>query len=122
MIDRIPILRIRDLLLVSIQADLHDILVEQLQSDILKELERKSARGLVLDISALNILDTYTVRAFVHTAQMARLMGTRTIVSGMTPAIAMTLTEMGFSAGGFETALDLESALTALSTQDADED
>ena len=122
MIDRIPILRIRDLLLVSIQADLHDILVEQLQSDILKELERKSARGLVLDISALNILDTYTPRAFVHTAQMARLMGTRTIVSGMTPAIAMTLTEMGFSAGGFETALDLESALTALSTQDTDEE
>ena len=122
MIDRIPILRIRDLLLVSIQADLHDILVEQLQSDILKELERKSARGLVLDISALNIVDTYTARAFVHTAQMARLMGTRTIVSGMTPAIAMTLTEMGVSAGGFETALDLESALTALSTQDADED
>ena len=122
MIDRIPILRIRDLLLVSIQADLHDILVEQLQSDILKELERKSAQGLVLDISALLVLDTYTARAFVHTAQMARLMGTRTIVSGMTPAIAMTLTEMGFSAGGFETALDLESALTALSTHDSDED
>ena len=110
MIDRIPILRIRDLLLISIQADLHDILVEQLQSDILKELERKSAQGLVLDISALLVLDTYTARAFVHTAQMARLMGTRTIVSGMTPAIALTLTEMGFSASGFETALDLESA------------
>ncbi|HMU38412.1 MAG TPA: STAS domain-containing protein [Pseudomonadota bacterium] len=121
MVDRIPILRIRDLLLVSIQVDLHDLLVEQLQSDILKELERKSARGLVLDISALNLLDTYTARAFVHTAQMAKLMGTRTIVSGMTPAIAMTLTEMGFSASGFETALDLESALTALSFDDEEE-
>jgi rsbT antagonist protein RsbS len=121
MIDRIPILRIRDLLLVSIQADLHDILVEQLQSDILRELERKSARGLVLDISALQVLDTYTARAFVQTAQMARLMGTRTIVSGMTPAIALTLTEMGFSASGFETALDLESALEAMSAP-AEED
>jgi rsbT antagonist protein RsbS len=122
MIDRIPILRIRDLLLVSIQADLHDILVEQLQGDILKELERKSAHGLVLDISALQVLDTYTARAFVHTAQMARLMGTRTIVSGMTPAIALTLTEMGFSASGFETALDLESALAALSAPESADD
>lgn len=110
----IPILYVDEVMLVSIQTDLHDALIHQLQEDLLRALERRSARGLVLDVSAVTIMDTFTARALAQTAQMATLMGTRTIVAGMHPNIALTLTEMGFAAFGFETALNLDGAIERL--------
>ena len=117
----IPILYVHGVMLVSIQTDLHDALIHQLQNDILSALENKPARGLVLDVSAVGIMDTFTARALAQTAQMASLMGTRTIVAGMHPSIALTLTEMGFSAFGFETALNLDGAIEILGEQEAEE-
>lgn len=111
MIDRIPILRVRNVLIVSIQVDLHDTLVQRMQEDLLRELERSPARGLVIDISAVDILDTFTARALAQTARMAGVMGTETVIVGMRPAIAQTLVEMGFMPFGFRTALDLDTAL-----------
>ncbi len=117
MIDRIPILRIRDVLIVSIQVDLHDTLVQRMQEDLLRELERAPARGLVVDISAVDVLDTFTARALAQTARMASVMGTAAVIVGMRPSIAQTLVEMGFMPFGFRTALDLDSALHMLQTR-----
>lgn len=117
--DRVPIVRIGDVLFVSIQLDLHDALVAQLQEDVLQQLERGGTRGLVVDVSAVSVLDTFTARALAQTGQMARLMGARLIVSGINPAVSITLTEMGFDSRGFETALDADAALARLSEASA---
>lgn len=115
--ERIPILRVGNILLLSIQVELHDSLVQQIQSDVLGALEKEPAAGLVVDISSVEILDTYTARALAQLAQMSGLMGSRTILTGMRPAIAFTLTEMGFNATGFRTALDVDQAITMLNRQ-----
>lgn len=112
--ERIPLVRIGDVLFVSIQLDLHDALVAQFQQDTLEQLERGGLRGLVVDVSAVGVLDTFTARSLAQTAEMARLMGARMIVSGLSPAVSMTLTEMGFDNRGFETALDANAALARL--------
>lgn len=109
--ERIPILRIGEVLLASIQIELHDTLVEQLQLDILRTIEARPARGLVIDVSAVAVLDTFTARALAQTAEMAALMGTKTVVAGFAPAVALTLVEMGFATRTFGTAVDLQAAL-----------
>lgn len=111
------ILRVRGVLLVSLEADLHDAGVARLQEDVLGALERTPARAVVLDLTAVELVDTYMARAVAQTAHMARLMGARTIVTGMRPEIAMTLTDMGFSASGFESALDLDEAISRVERQ-----
>lgn len=112
--DRVPILRIKDVLLVSVQVELYDALVQRLQEDILSILSQQPATGLVMDVSSVKILDTFTARTLAHTAQMAKLMGARTLVVGLQPAVALTLTEMGFGSGGFTTALTVDRAVAAL--------
>lgn len=111
----IPIVRIGSVLFVSIQVDLHDALLARLQEDVLEQLGRGGLRGLVVDVSAVSVLDTYTARSLAQTSAMARLMGARMIVSGISPAVSMTLTEMGFDNRGFETALDADTALARIS-------
>jgi len=114
--DRIPILRVGDTLLISVQVELHDTLVRQLQDDLLNSLSARPASGVVIDVSSVAVLDTFTARSLAQTAQMAKLMGTITVVAGLMPSVAITLTEMGFSATAFDTARDVDAALAHLAT------
>ncbi len=105
---RIPILRLGDILLTSIQSDITDEQALILQADILKQLDQTQAVGVVLDISALDVVDSYMARILTETARMARLMGGEVVIAGMSPLVAVTLTEMGRELVDVLTALNLE--------------
>jgi rsbT antagonist protein RsbS len=107
----IPILRIGQTLLASIQVELYDTVVDAFQSDILEKIEKTGAQGLIIDISALETVDSYVARMLANTAKMAKLMGTDTVVVGMRPAVAATLVRMGYYMEGIHTALSLEEGL-----------
>jgi rsbT antagonist protein RsbS len=110
----IPILKIGSTLIVTIQIELHDTLVDLFQKDILEEIEKTGEKGLIIDISALETVDSYVARMLANTAKMAKLMGTETVVVGMRPAVAATLVRMGYFMDGIQTALSLEEGLTLL--------
>ncbi|MGN9815237.1 STAS domain-containing protein [Streptomyces sp. SD11] len=114
MSERIPILRIGDILLVSVQFDLEDQMVLNLQEDLADEIVAKSARGVIIDISALEIVDSFVGRMLATVAAISRVLDARTVVVGMRPAVAITLVELGLSLGGVDTALDLEKGLAKL--------
>src|ERR1700756_1731323 len=107
----IPILKIGSTLLATIQVDLHDTIVDLFQNDVLEEIERTGASGLIIDISALETVDSYVARMLANTAKMAKLMGTQTVIVGMRPAVAATLVRMGYFMEGIRTALSLEEGL-----------
>jgi rsbT antagonist protein RsbS len=107
----IPILKLGSTLLATIQIELHDTVVDTFQNDVLVEIERTGARGLIVDISALETVDSYVARMLANTAKMAKLMGTETVIVGMRPAVAATLVRMGYYMEGIETALSLEEGL-----------
>src|SRR5215471_1195515 len=107
----IPILKIASTLLATIQIDLHDTVVDSFQGDVLEEIERTGAKGLIIDISALETVDSYVARMLANTAKMAKLMGTETVIVGMRPAVAATLVRMGYFMDGIHTALSLEEGL-----------
>jgi rsbT antagonist protein RsbS len=107
----IPILRIGPTLLATIQIDLHDTVVDAFQNDVLEEIERTGASGLIIDISALETVDSYVARTLASTGKMAKLMGTNTVIVGMRPAVAATLVRMGYFMQGIDTALSLEEGL-----------
>jgi rsbT antagonist protein RsbS len=107
----IPILKIGSTLLATIQIDLHDTVVDSFQADVLEEIERTAAKGLVIDISALETVDSYVARMLANTGKMAKLMGTETVIVGMRPAVAATLVRMGYFMHGIHTALSLEEGL-----------
>ena len=107
----IPILKIGATLLATIQIDLHDTVVDAFQSDVLEEIERTGAHGLIIDISALETVDSYVARMLANTGKMAKLMGTETVIVGMQPAVAATLVRMGYFMDGINTALSLEEGL-----------
>ncbi|GGY62304.1 STAS domain-containing protein [Streptomyces omiyaensis] len=111
MSDRVPVLKIGDILLVSIQVDLEDQMVLDLQDDLSQKIVATSARGVVIDISALEIVDSFVGRMLATTAAISRVLGAETVVVGMRPAVAMTLVELGLSLGGVRTALNLELGL-----------
>ena len=113
----IPILKIGDILIASIQMALTDKEVLQFQEDVLNEVARTNAKGLVIDITAMDIIDSYTARVLNDTAQMVGTMGTRTVVVGMQPAVALTLVQMGRGLIGVETALNLEKGIAKLRQQ-----
>jgi rsbT antagonist protein RsbS len=92
----IPILRIGPTLLATIQVDLHDTVVSSFQNDVLEEIEKTSASGLIIDISTLETVDSYVARMLDNTGKMAKLMGTETVIVGMRPAVAATLVRMGY--------------------------
>ena len=112
---RIPIIKLRDVLIVSIQVALSDRVVMQLKDDITARIEHSQARGLVIDVSGIDVMDSYISRTIRDIGMVARLMGVQTVISGLDPMIAMTLVEMGLELKGVRTALDLESALRLLS-------
>ncbi|MYS10729.1 STAS domain-containing protein, partial [Streptomyces sp. SID6041] len=107
MSDRVPVLKIGDVLLVSIQLDLEDQMVLDLQDDLSQQIVAHSARGVIIDISALEIVDSFVGRMLATTAAISRVLGAETVVVGMRPAVAMTLVELGLSLKGVRTALNL---------------
>ncbi|MFJ8493191.1 STAS domain-containing protein [Streptomyces sp. NPDC094038] len=114
MTERIPILRIGEVLLVSVQFDLEDEIVMNLQEDLAAEIVEGSARGVIIDITALEIVDSFVGRMLATIADVSRLLDAETVVVGMRPAVAITLVELGLSLGGVTTALDLEKGLARL--------
>src|ERR1700747_1683171 len=96
----IPILKIGPTLLATIQIELHDTVVDSFQNDVLEEIEGTGAKGLIIDISALETVDSYVARMLANTAKMAKLMGTETVIVGMRPPVAATLVRVGYLWGG----------------------
>ncbi|HET9316875.1 MAG TPA: STAS domain-containing protein, partial [Vicinamibacteria bacterium] len=117
--DRIPILRMGPFLLVTIQVDMHDRLALTLQDDLMNQITDTSARGVLIDISALDVVDSFIGRLIGNIAAMARVLDAATVVTGMQPAVAITLVELGLSLPGVRTALDVERGM-ALLTQGQD--
>lgn len=112
--ERVPILKIGDVLLVSIQVDLQDQTVLSLQEDLAERIVGTGAHGVIIDITAVDIVDSFIGRMFATIASMSRLMDAETVVVGMRPAVAITLVELGLSLGGVRTALDLEEGMRLL--------
>lgn len=112
--DRIPILKIRDLLLVTIQVDMHDRLALQLQDELTARITATGARGVLIDISALDIVDSFIGRMIANIAAMARVLDAKTVVVGMQPAVAITLVELGLTLPGVRTALNVDRGMALL--------
>jgi rsbT antagonist protein RsbS len=112
--DRIPILKMGDFLLVTIQVDMHDRLALTLQEDLTARITSTGARGVLIDISSLEIVDSFIGRMFSNIAAMARVLDATTVVVGMRPAVAITLVELGLSLPGVQTALDVERGMELL--------
>ena len=106
--DRIPILRMGDFLIVSIQVDMHDQLALSLQDDLTVRIVGSRARGVMIDISALEIVDSFIGRMLNNIAAMSRVLDAVTVVVGMRPAVAITLVELGATLTGVRTALNVE--------------
>ena len=119
--NEIPILEYRKRLIVSMQTELTDSLALQLQESILRRIEGSPCRGLVIDISGLEMVDSFIARVFMETAHMARLMNVDTVLVGMKPEVALTLVQMGFTVKGVYTAPNLEMGLDLLETLEEDE-
>jgi rsbT antagonist protein RsbS len=112
--ERVPILRVGDVLLVSIQTDLDDQAVLNLQDDLAARVVETEAHGVVIDISAVEIVDSFVGRMLATIASISRMLDADTVVVGMRPAVAITLVELGLSLGGVRTALTLEKGLRVL--------
>ena len=112
--DKIPILRIGGILLVSIQIDLQDNIAVALQDDLSNEIVRTGAKGVVIDISALEIVDSFIGRMISTTAAISRVLDAETVVVGMQPAVAITLVELGLTLEGVRTALDVDRGMAIL--------
>jgi len=111
---KIPILKVGRVLIVPIQVDMDDATVLQLQDSILNELERTGARGVLIDISLLEMVDSFIGRMLSDIAAMARIMDARTVVVGMQPAVAITLVELGLELGGVDTVLNVDEGIKLL--------
>lgn len=109
--EQIPILRVGDCLLVSIQVDMHDRLAMSLQDDLTKKIVSTRARGVMIDISALEIVDSFIGRMLSNIAAMSRVLDAVTVLVGMQPAVAITLVELGLELGGVHTALNVDRGL-----------
>ncbi len=111
---KIPVLRLGSILLTSIQVDLTDTEVMQFQADVLSVIAETEGRGLAIDITALEVVDSFMARTINDTASMARLLGAEVVVCGMRPAVALTLVEMGRELIGVETTFNLDDGLARL--------
>ncbi len=111
---QIPILKIGPTLLVSVHVELRDAVAEAFQADLLTAIEKSGAKGLVIDISGLDMVDSYVARILAETGRMAKLMGTDTVLVGIRPEVAATLVRMGYAMDGVRTALNLDDGLALL--------
>jgi len=112
--ERIPILKMGTYLLVTIQVDMHDKLALQLQDDLTERIARERSRGVLMDISSLDIVDSFIGRMIANIAGMARVLDAETVVVGMQPSVAITLVELGLPLQGVHTALNVEKGMTLL--------
>lgn len=112
--ERIPILRLGDILLVSIQVDLQDHVAVALQEDLAERIVEAGADGVLIDITALEIVDSFIGRMIATIASISKVLDAETVVVGMRPAVAITLVELGLSLSGVRTALDVDRGLTML--------
>jgi rsbT antagonist protein RsbS len=113
-VERIPILRIGEFLLVTIQVDMHDQMALTLQDDLTARIEKTGAKGVLLDISALDMVDSFIGRMISNISALARILSASTVVVGMQPAVAITLVELGLNLPGVLTALDAERGMALL--------
>jgi rsbT antagonist protein RsbS len=114
--ERIPILKMGPYLLVSIQVDMHDRLAMQLQDDLTSRIAATGAHGVLIDISSLEMVDSFIGRMLGSIAAMSRVLDAETVVVGMRPAVAITLVELGMSLTGVRTALDVEKGMDLLAS------
>ncbi|MFG1694352.1 STAS domain-containing protein [Nonomuraea sp. NPDC049309] len=112
--DRVPVLKLGDLLIVSIQIDLQDQSVLMLQEDLADAIVENRAHGVIIDITAVEIVDSFIGRMLATIASISRMLDAETVVVGMRPAVAITLVELGLSLGGVRTALNLEKGVAML--------
>jgi rsbT antagonist protein RsbS len=113
-VERIPILKMGEFLLVTIQVDMHDQLALTLQEDLTDRISRTGAHGVLIDISSLEVVDSFIGRMLANIAGMARVLDAETVVVGMQPAVAITLVELGLSLPGVRTALNVERGMALL--------
>ena len=112
--DKIPILKMGDFLLVTVQVDLYDRLALGLEADLVNMIRKHSSRGVLIDISAVNIVDSFMGRILGNIAQMSKILDAHTVVVGMQPAVAITLIELGLPMTGVHTALNVEKGMAML--------
>lgn len=117
--ERIPILRMGNVLLVNIQVDMHDQLAMTLQQDLAAKIVKENAKGVLIDISGLDLVDSFIGRMISNTAEVAHLLDATTVLVGMRPAVAMTLVELGLSLTGVKTALSIERGMGMLGIKPA---
>jgi len=119
--EKIPILKMGRFLLVTVQVDMHDQLALQLQDDLTARIVATRARGVLIDISSLEVVDSFIGRMISNIAAMAKVLDAETVVVGIQPAVAITLVELGLSLEGVRTALDVDRGMTLLHERLADE-
>ncbi|RYY48401.1 MAG: STAS domain-containing protein [Chitinophagaceae bacterium] len=112
--DKIPILKMGDFLLVTIQVDLYDRLALNLEADLVSSISKYQSKGVLIDISAVNVVDSFMGRILGNIAQMSKIMDAQTVVVGMQPAVAITLIELGMPMSGVHTALNVERGMDLL--------
>ncbi|GGL93912.1 anti-sigma factor antagonist [Pseudomonas asuensis] len=122
MVDKIPILKMGKYLLLSIQVDMHDQLALDLQEDLTNQIVKHRAKGVLIDISSLEIVDSFIGRMLSHIANVSRILDAKVIVVGMQPAVAITLVELGLSLDGIATALNVEKGMARLEQMVADDE
>ncbi|MFI8091134.1 STAS domain-containing protein [Streptomyces sp. NPDC086080] len=110
----VPVLRLGDVLLVTLQGDLHDSMADQLQQDLSETIVRSGVTGVVIDISGVEMVDSFLGRVLAEIAAQTELLAARTVVAGMRPAVAITLVELGLTLPGLRTALTTEAAMELL--------
>lgn len=118
--ERIPILQMGKLLLITIQVDMHDQTALSLQDDLLSKIAQTGARGVLIDISALDMVDSYIGRMIGNISVMSKLLNAKTVLVGMRPSVAITLVELGLSLAGVKTALNVERGMELLASTSED--
>jgi len=118
-LERIPIIRLGDFLLVAIQVEMHDRLAMVLEDDLTAAIVKQRAKGVLIDISAVEVIDSFTARMLSEIATISRLLAAQTVVVGMRPSVAITLVEMGLLLAGVQTALNIDLGMDLLRSAQA---